>query len=94
MAGRYASPWVMAPINTRIVRKSNAMLGDKYGGLPCCSRAFRQGRLWPARSVRGTAGSCQTSTAACASLLLATECLVHMCSLAACSACYLPVCAI
>ena len=30
-AGRYAAPWVMGPTNARIVRKSNAMLGDKYG---------------------------------------------------------------
>ena len=42
VAGRYAAPWVMAPTNTRIVRKSNAMLGDKYGGLPCYFLAFRQ----------------------------------------------------
>ena len=31
MSGRYATSFVMAPTNTRIVRKSNAMLGDKYG---------------------------------------------------------------
>ena len=38
-AGVYAAPWVMAPISTRIVCKSNAMLGDKYGVLSCSDQA-------------------------------------------------------
>ena len=30
-ANLYASPFVMAPVNTRVVRKSNALLGSAYG---------------------------------------------------------------
>ena len=40
-------PFVMAPINTRVVRRSNALLGDGYGAdveeaLPLCLVSYRQ----------------------------------------------------
>lgn len=30
-AGGWAAPWIMAAINTRVVRRSNALLGHRYG---------------------------------------------------------------
>lgn len=55
-AGGWAAPWVMGAINTRVVRRSNALLGHRYG------RSFRyqESMLMPGR-VAGAAKALATA---------------------------------
>ena len=57
-SGRWAAPWAMAPFNTRVVRRSNALLDHGYGPDFCYREvmATGRGRLGAVRAVGLTAG--------------------------------------
>ncbi|MEZ4298845.1 MAG: saccharopine dehydrogenase NADP-binding domain-containing protein [Polyangiaceae bacterium] len=45
-AGGWAAPWIMAAINTRVVRRSNALFGHRYGkGFRYTESLLRRGRV-------------------------------------------------
>lgn len=44
VTGWWAGPFMMAPINERVVRRSNALLGDRYGADLLYTEASRAGR--------------------------------------------------
>ncbi len=55
-AGGWAAPWMMAAINTRVVRRSNALLGHRYGkGFRYQESMLMKGRLAGGAMAAGTA---------------------------------------
>ena len=57
-SGRWTGPFVMAPFNTRVVRRSDALLGHAYGPAFCYRELMATGRgpLGAARATALTAG--------------------------------------
>jgi short subunit dehydrogenase-like uncharacterized protein len=58
VTGWWAGPFVMAAINERVVRRSNALLGDRYGAELLYTEASRTGR-----GLKGRLGALQMSAA-------------------------------